>query len=306
MSSSRDTHGEPIPASDLILNEDGTIFHLHLHPGDVPETVILVGDPGRVALVGEHLSQARALTASREFCSLLGKYRGRGVLVQSTGIGAGCVDIVLNELDALVNIDFPSRRPYRTPRSLSFTRIGTSGALHRGIGNGEAIITSLSVGFDTIPWLYQGGNAVFETGAMRAYEAAFNALGDSTHVNIYAVRSDRELVERLSPLGLTGITYCCPGFYGAQMRKLRALPAYATLFEAADSVEYDGMRALNMEMESAPLNALASLLGHRAATITLAIDNRHAETVRVNYAAAMDSLIARTLDALIPVPPIPC
>lgn len=297
-SKQRELHGEPIPASDLILNEDGSIFHLHLYPEQVPETVILVGDPGRVPPVGRHLTGVEEIANTREFRAMLGEYHGKRILVQSTGIGAGCIDITLNELDALVNIDFASRRCYQQPRSLSLLRIGTSGTLRSDIANGEAIITSLSIGFDLIPWLYQEGPSIFEASAVRAFTSAFYTLGNQQLVSLYAVRSDAELVTKLAPLGRKGITYCCPGFYGPQLRQLRLHATNQALFDAASNVIYNGERVLNMEMESGPLNALAAMLGHRAVTITLAIDNRREETVKVDYAEAMDELIERTLAAV--------
>lgn len=293
-------HCAPIAESDLILNPDGSIFHLHLFPAQVPTTVILVGDPGRVAQVGAHLHDAEEVANAREFRAVTGKYRGERVLAQSTGIGAGCVDIVVNELDALANIDLTARLRHAQNRSLRLIRIGTSGSLAEGIANGEAIITNLSVGFDTIPWLYARGEDALDKKAMQTFAEAFASLGASQPVGLYAARSDTRLVKHLAPLGSTGITYCCPGFYGPQLRNLRLAPAHRELLEVAKRVEYQGECVLNMEMESAPLNALASMLGHSAVTITLAIDNRHAETVKVDYRAAMDDLIERVLDAVIP------
>lgn len=296
----RELHGAPIPESDLILNPDGSVFHLHLFPAQVPNTIILVGDPGRVAQVGRHLRNAEEVANAREFRAVLGSYRGEQVLVQSTGIGAGCVDIVVNELDALANIDLTARRNYAQPHQLRLIRIGTSGALSPRIANGDAIITSLSVGFDSIPWLYAQGPESFDAEAMQLFTNAWATLGAKMPSCLYAVRSDEALARQLAPLGAKGITFCCPGFYGPQRRKLRLTPAHRELFEIAESIVYRDERVLNMEMESAPLNALAAMLGHRAATITLAIDNRHAETVTVDYHAAMDTLIERVLDAIIP------
>lgn len=297
---SKELRGAQIADSDLILNGDGSIFHLHLFPEQVPETVILVGDPGRVAQVGQHLCNAEEVANAREFRAMLGIYHGARVLVQSTGIGAGCVDIVVNELDALVNIDLAARRCYAQTRRLRLVRIGTSGALHRDTANGEAIVTSLSIGFDSIPWLYAQGLQTFDEAAMQAFANAFASQDAQPPASLYAVRSDERLVESLAPLGAKGLTFCCPGFYGPQLRQLRLEPANKTLLEVANRVVYHGERVLNMEMESAPLNALASMLGHSAVTITLAIDNRNAETVTVDYQAAMDSLIAQTLDAILP------
>lgn len=297
----RELQGDPIPESDLILNGDGSIFHLHLFPEQIPDTIILVGDPGRVAQVGTHLHNAEEVSNTREFRAMLGSFRGEQVLVQSTGIGAGCIDIVINELDALANIDLPSRQCYAQPHQLRLIRIGTSGALNPRIANGDAIVTNLSVGFDSIPWLYASGHMYFDEEAMQLFNNAWATLGAKIPSSLYAVRSDEALVRQLAPLGIQGITFCCPGFYGPQLRKLRLSPAHRELFEIAQNIVYRDERVLNMEMESAPLNALAAMLGHYAATITLAIDNRHAETVTVDYRAAMDMLIERVLDAVIPM-----
>ena len=295
----RDVYGVPIPKSDLILNEDGTIFHLHLRPEHMARTVVLVGDPGRVSLVGEHLEGAEEVACSREFRAIRGVYHGEPVLVQSTGIGAGNIDIVLNELDALANVDFVSRCCYRAPSRLTFVRIGTSGALRQAIRTGEAVITRMAVGFDSIPWLYRDGPSVFDHEATRAFSSVFSLRGGALGC-VYAVRSAERLVRMLSPLGATGITLCCPGFYGPQQRKLRICGVGVPLIETARDVRYNGDQVLNMEMESGPLNVLSALLGHEAVTVTLAIDNRQEETVKVNYQAAMDTLVERVLNAVLP------
>lgn len=287
-----------ISDSELMLADDGSVFHLRMRPEDIEgDTVIMVGDPARVALVGRQLSHVRQIAQNREFHSITGEYRGHRICVLSHGIGCGCIDIVMNELDALVNVHLPSRTP-RTEarRSLRLVRIGTAGTVQNEIQAGEAIVTARAIGVDALGWYYTDACATFDSACTEAFTRHLNWPGELPRP--YVTSSSRHLLERLKGLGHTGMTLSAPGFFAPQGRCVRLTPRLDDLVERASAFEYEGQRILNMEMESGALSALATMLGHEAITVTLAIDNRSKDTTLVDYHARMDWLAGQVLNAI--------
>lgn len=284
--------------AELMLAPDGSIYHLRLHPEQLSDTIVLVGDPARVALVGEHLTRVEPLADNREFRSLRG-FRGETpITVLSTGIGAGCIDIVVNELDALANLDLKRRTVNHTTRSLRLIRLGTSGALQADIQTGSTLITALSLAFDDLGYFYARLPEVADADCLQRYTEHIHAER-LPHLPLpYCVPSSSELAQRFKHLGELGLTFSMPGFYAPQGRTLRLSPYFGDAIPQAQKFVYKGLRALNMEMESGSLNGLAAMLGHEAITLCTAINNRSQGNASVDYAAAMHTLVEGVLSAL--------
>ena len=276
-----------IPASELIINDDGSIFHLHLRPGQLADTVILVGDPGRVALVAEYFDSRECEVSNREFRTVTGSYRGKRMTVLSTGIGIGNIDISVTELDALANVDFATRQERREKRRLTLVRLGTSGAIQPDIRVGEMVFSRTSVGFDGLLNYYKGRNEVCDLDIERAFmeHTGWNELLPKP----YFIDADRTR---------EGITVAAPGFYAPQGRWVRLEPLDAHLNEKIESFEYGGRRITNFEMEGSALAGLAALMGHRAATICTIIAQRVALDACTDYKPFVRRMIATALDRL--------
>jgi len=288
-----------IDPTDLILNPDGSIYHLHLKPGDVAGTIILVGDPGRVSQVSSHFDTVDVQKSNREFVTHTGTCRGKRLSVLSTGIGPDNIDIVVNELDALWNIDLPSRKAKKTRKSLELVRIGTSGALQEDIVPGSMIMTEIAGGYDGLYHFYQDKKQLNIPGLSEAF---MRHTGWSRSLpEPYFIRASEKLAARISePDWYRGITLSTPGFYGPQCRSLRLTPHDPTLIGKTATFRYRGMRINNFEMESSALYALSSLMGHEALTICAGIANRVTKAFLEEYKGTVDSLIAKVLDKLIP------
>ena len=285
-----------IPASELIINDDGSIFHLHLHPGQLADTVILVGDPGRVALVAEYFDSRECEVSNREFRTVTGSYRGKRMTVLSTGIGIGNIDISVTELDALANVDFATRQEKREKRRLTLVRLGTSGAIQPDIRVGEMVFSRTSVGFDGLLNYYKGRNEVCNL----EYEQAFmrhTGWSDLLPKPYFAV-ADEGLFDLFRDSTREGITIAAPGFYAPQGRWVRLEPADAHLNKKIESFEYEGRRITNFEMEGSALAGLAALMGHRAATICTIIAQRIAQDVNTDYKPFVRKMIETALDKL--------
>lgn len=285
-----------IPASELIINEDGSIFHLHLRPEQLADTVILVGDPGRVALVAEHFENIECKVSNREFNTVTGTYKGRRMSVLSTGIGIGNIDISVTELDALVNVDFATRREKSEKKQLTLVRLGTSGALQPDIAVGEFVYARTSVGFDGLLNYYAGRNEVCDLALEKAFTAhtGWNELLPKP----YFVDADPTLTELFRDTTREGITIAAPGFYGPQGRWVRIAPQDPELNRKIESFEYEGRRITNFEMESSALAGLAALMGHRAATICTIIAQRIAQDACTDYKPFVREMIRMALDKL--------
>ena len=285
-----------IPSSELIINEDGTIFHLHLQPEQIADIVILVGDPGRVALVAEHFNRIECNVSNREFNTVTGTYKGRRMSVLSTGIGIGNIDISVTELDALVNVDFATRREKSEKKQLTLVRLGTSGALQPDIAVGEFVYARTSVGFDGLLNYYAGRNEVCDLALEKAFTAhtGWNELLPKP----YFVDADPTLTELFRDTTREGITIAAPGFYGPQGRWVRIAPQDPELNRKIESFEYEGRRITNFEMESSALAGLAALMGHRAATICTIIAQRIAQDACTDYKPFVREMIRMALDKL--------
>ena len=287
----------PISHTDLILNPDGSIYHLHLLPEDIADTIILVGDPGRVAQVSSRFEKVELEKVNREFVTHTGSYQGKRMSVLSTGIGTDNIDIVLNELDALVNVDLEKRMVKANHKRLNLIRIGTSGALHADIPAGARIVTQIAGGFDGLYHFYQDDNQVTVPGLAEAF---MNFTGwKKSLAEPYFIKGSEKLFTLLSEVDqVAGITLSTPGFYAPQVRSIRLSPFDKALIQKVGSFSFNEMRINNFEMESSALYALSALLNHDAITICVAIANRISLVFLEDYKAAVDSLITIVLDKL--------
>ncbi|MBR3064583.1 MAG: nucleoside phosphorylase [Bacteroidales bacterium] len=287
---------QPIPSSELIINDDGSVFHLHILPEDLADTVIMMGDPGRVNTIAEHFDTIELDKQSREFHTITGTYHGKRVTAMSHGIGTDNIDIVMTELDALANIDFKTRLPKEEHRRLTILRIGTCGAAQPDIPLGSYILSHISIGFDGVLNWYKDGEKIF----LMDFENAFIKHMDwpARYARPYFVRSSARIVERFQDWTVKGMTVSAPGFYGPQGRSVRLELTMPDLIEKLESFFYEGYRVTNIEMESSALAGLAALLGHDAATVCLAIANRHAKESNPDYKPLMAQLLRRALDTL--------
>ena len=287
------------PASELIINSDGSVFHLHVKPEQLADKVILVGDPGRVSLVASHFEQKECEIASREFKTVTGSYQGKRITVTSTGIGCDNIDIVVNELDALANIDFQTREEKEQLRQLEIVRIGTCGGLQPYTPVGTFVCSEKSVGFDGLLNFYEGRNAVCDLPMERALLNHLGWTGNMCAPAPYVIDADPELVERIAQQDMVrGVTVACGGFFGPQGRQLRIPLADPHQNEKIESFEYQGHRITNFEMESSALAGLSKLLGHKATTVCMVIANRVAKEANTGYANQIDALIKVVLDRI--------
>lgn len=285
--------------SELIINEDGSVFHLHLKPEQLADKVILVGDPGRVALVASHFDTKECEVESREFKSITGTYKGKRITVTSTGIGCDNIDIVMNEMDALANIDFETRYEKDELKSLEIVRIGTCGGLQPYTPTGTFICSEISVGFDGLLNFYGGRNAVCDLPLERALLNHLGWSGNMCAPAPYAIHASEEMVERIARKDMVrGITVACGGFFGPQGRKLRIPLADPHQNEKIESFEYGEIRITNFEMESSALAGLAKLLGHKATTVCMVIANRVAKEANTGYKNQIDNLIKLVLERI--------
>ena len=285
--------------SELIINKDGSVFHLHVRPEQLADKVILVGDPGRVALVASHFEEKEMEVESREFRTVTGTYKGKRITVISTGIGCDNIDIVMNEVDALANIDFQTRTEKQQLRSLEIVRIGTCGGLQLNTPEGTFICSEYSVGFDGLLNFYEGRNAVCDLKMERALISHLGWTGNMCQPYPYVIKANENLVERIAKNDMVrGITVACGGFFGPQGRQLRVPLVDPHQNEKIESFEYEGMHITNFEMESSALAGLAKLMGHRATTACMVIANRRAGKANTGYKNIIDDLITLVLDRI--------
>ncbi|MFI5151627.1 MAG: nucleoside phosphorylase [Bacteroidia bacterium] len=285
-----------ISDSELILNADGSIFHLHLHPSQLADTILLVGDPGRVSSVSKHFSQLEHSVSNREFVTHTGIFNGKRISVISTGIGTDNIDIVVNELDALVNIDLSKRIPLPVTRSLNLIRLGTSGSLQKDIDTDTFLVSSHGLGMDGLLNFYGNLDAINEKELSDAFIA-------HTHWNKnlafpYIVAASPNLLKLLGKGYKSGITATAPGFYGPQGRVLRIPLAVPEMNEAFTSFDHKGVRITNFEMETSALYGLSKHLGHEACTVCAIIANRLAGKYSKDYKATVDKMIEMVLERL--------
>ena len=285
------------PESELIINNDGSCFHLHLRPEQLADRVILVGDPGRVETVASHFDARECEVSSREFRTITGTYQGKRISVQSTGIGCDNIDIVMNELDTLANVDYNTRTEKDEHRTLTIVRIGTCGGLQPFTPTGCFIASVKSIGFDGLLNYYAGRNEVCDLKLEEAFKQhmKWNPIKGSPYVAV----ANSDLIDQIAKDDMIrGYTVACGGFYGPQGRILRADVVDPDQNNKVESFEYDGMKICNYEMESSALAGLASILGHRAMTCCMVIANRYTTEMNTEYKNSIDTLIQKVLDRI--------
>lgn len=287
---------EIIAPSELIINEDGSIFHLHMLPEQLADIVILVGDPGRVNLVASKFDSRECEVENREFRSVTGLYKGRRMTVLSTGIGVGNIDICMSELDALANIDFETRTVKPELRQLTILRLGTSGGLQLDIKVGDVIFAKTSLGFDGVFNYYADSESVRDVALEEAFMA--HTQWNKSLPPVYAVDADEALYDHFADMTTAGITIASPGFYAPQGRSVRLKPADGSLNEKIESFDFEGRRVTNYEMESSVLAGMAKLMGHRGGTMCTIIAQRVAEDMCTDYKPFVDRMITMALDRL--------
>lgn len=285
-----------IASSELIINPDGSIFHLHIKPEELADTVILVGDPGRVEMVASFFETREAEAESREFRFVTGTYRGKRITALSTGIGCDNIDIVVNELDALANIDFQTREIKKEHRKLNLLRIGTCGAIQPDIPLGSFVFSEISVGCDGLLNWYADRDRIAE----KDFETPFmEHCRWAPYLPVpYFVRAADSLLKRFRNRTILGVTISASGFYGPQGRVLRQGLAMPDMIQDFESFRHNGYRITNFEMEGSALAGLATHLGHDAATVCCVIANRHLGESNTDYKPRVRELIQLSLDCL--------
>lgn len=283
--------------SELIINDDGSVFHLHLRPEQLGRKVILVGDPGRVSMVLAHFDTIECDISSREFHTVTGTYKGKRITVLSTGIGCDNIDIVVNELDALANIDFHSRTQKAEFCQLELVRIGTCGGIQPYTPVGTYICSRKSIGFDGLLNYYAGRNAICDLD----FEAKFTShmQWNPQKGAPYVIDNDADLLARINQGDMVeGVTIAAGGFFGPQGRKLRIPLEDPDQNEKIMAFEYEEYHITNFEMEGSALAGLSRLLGHKAMTVCMVIANRRAKEANTAYKNSIDDLIIKVLDRI--------
>lgn len=284
----------PIAETDLILNADGSVYHLNLQPGDVADTVITVGDPDRVAEVSKYFDHIELKKGKREFITHTGTISGKRVTVLSTGIGTDNIDIVFNELDALVNIDFKTRTVNPHLRSLNIIRIGTSGAVQKDIEIDTLLLSSAAIGLDPLMHYYLQNPGKNEQALLDAFKQALPV----SNLSPYIASAGQALLAALSDNEQQGITITAPGFYSPQGRQVRARAAVPHLMEAVQQFNFNGQRITNLEMETAGIYGLAAALGHQAVSCNIILANRATQVFSKQPGTIMDYYIRHILEKL--------
>lgn len=285
--------------SELIINEDGSVFHLHLKPEQLADKVILVGDPGRVDMIASYFDSIECSVSNREFRTITGCFKGKRISVQATGIGCDNIDIVMNEIDALANIDFATRTQKAALRKLDIVRIGTCGGLQPYTPLGTYLCSVKSIGFDGLLNYYDGSTEVCDMDFERAF-CEYMQWSERKPAP-YVVDSDTELLERITAGDdsmVPGVTIACGGFYGPQGRVLRIPLSDSEQNSKIENFEYNGYKITNFEMESSAVAGMAKLLGHRAMTVCLVIANRYAKEMNTDYHSLMEQLVIKVLDRI--------
>ena len=289
-----------IPESELIINGDGSVFHLHMKPEHLADNVIMMGDPGRVDILADFLTDIECRNASREFVSVTGKYKGSRITALSHGIGPDNIDIVMTELDALANVDFKTREVKPEHRALNILRIGTSGALHADIPLGSFILSHISVGFDGVMNWYGNREKVTIPAVEEAFKKHMN--WDPNLPSPYFVKASDKMIDLMKDITVKGVTISAPGFYGPQGRVVRMPLAMPHMLEDIESFRFteggEQYRITNFEMESSPLAGFAAQLGHNAATVCCAIANRYLKSSNPDYKPVIRQLLDISLERM--------
>ena len=288
--------GVELAPSELILNPDGSVYHLALRPEHLGDLVLVVGDPGRVARISAHFEKIEHQSQNREFIAHTGTYHGTRITALATGIGTDNIDIVMGELDALVNIDLEKRTPKKEHKSLTIVRMGTCGALQEDIPCDEMVVSHSGLGLDNVLHYYAHEQTDAELRILQAF-LQHTEWPDNLPLP-YLATGDVQLVERLGHGNHVGLTATAGGFYGPQGRQLRAVPSVAGLNEAFTSFRHEDLRLLNFEMETSALYGLSELLGHRACTVCTVVANRLRMEYSKDHHTAIDRMIGQVLERL--------
>ncbi|KGL47520.1 nucleoside phosphorylase [Porphyromonas cangingivalis] len=288
---------EPIPSSELIINSDGSIFHLHIKPEQLADKIIVCGDPARVDKIASYLDSHECSVTSREFHTVTGMYKGKRLSIVSHGIGCDNIEIVLNELDALANIDFETRMIKPDPKKLTIVRIGTSGGLQDESPIGTYVAAEYAIGFDGVLHFYGAGKDVADRDFEKALIAGLDWKIDG--LKPYVVKSPQSIVDRICKDDvLRGVTIACNGFYAPQGRRLRWDLADPTLNQKIQSFEHNGRKITNFEMESSALAGIGAVLGHEVLTVCCIIAGRKAKKMNTDYKDSLDGLIELVLERI--------
>lgn len=285
-----------IPDSELIINSDGSVFHLHIKPEQLSDKIIMMGDPGRVELTASFFDSIECDIQSREFRTITGTYKGKRITALSHGIGPDNIDIVITELDALANVDFATREVKTEFKQLTMVRVGTSGGLQPNCPVGTYVVSQKSIGFDGVLNYYEGRNKVAELDFEEAFKKHVN--WSPLHCSPYVVKADEELVDRIGHDMIKGVTISAIGFYGPQGRYVRMPLANPDLNSKIESFKFGADIITNYEMESAPLAGLGRLMGHKAMTVCSIIANRLAGDSNANYKGSIEDLIKTVLERI--------
>lgn len=285
-----------IPDSELIINSDGTVFHLHIKPEQLADKIIVMGDPGRVTMTASFFDSIEFDVQSREFHTVTGMYKGKRITAMSHGIGTDNIDIVITELDALANVDFKTREVKKDFKQLSIVRVGTSGGMQPHCPVGSFVVAEKSIGFDGVIHYYDGSADVREKEFEESFKKHVN--WSPLHCSPYVVDSDDELVERIGHDMIKGVTISAIGFYGPQGRYVRLPLADPELNSKIESFRFEGHSITNYEMESSALAGLGKMMGHKAMTVCSIIANRVALESNADYQVSIEDLIKIVLDRI--------
>jgi uridine phosphorylase len=285
-----------ISPDQLPINADGSVFHLHLRPEQLADRIVMVGDPDRVSLIASFFDSIEFDQQSREFRTITGSYKGKRITALSHGIGCDNLDIVMNELDALVNIDLTKRQVKPDFQPLTMVRIGTCGGLQPFCPIGSYVVSEISMGMDGLIFFYEQGESISNVGLSRKFTK-------HTHWNPllatpYFVRADETLIEQIGHDMIKGITLSANGFYGPQGRHVRLGLQHPDRNKLIESFEYNGLKITNYEMESAALAGLSRLMGHKATTVCLVVTGRYSGEINTEYKSSFDELIIKVLDRI--------
>ena len=290
-----------IPESELIINGNGSVFHLHMKPEQLADNVIMMGDPARVDILADHLSDIECRNANREFVSVTGKYKGKRVTALSHGIGPDNIDIVMTELDALANVDFKTREVKPEHRTLNILRIGTSGALHADIPLGSYVLSHISVGFDGVMNWYGNREKVTIPEVEEAFKKHMN--WPDVLPSPYFVKASPKIIDLMKDITIKGATISAPGFYGPQGRMVRIPLVMPNMIEDIERFRFstggEDYRITNFEMESSPLAGMAAQLGHNACTVCCIIANRYLKSTNTDYKPIMRKLVEECLERMV-------
>lgn len=289
-----------IPESELIINGNGSVFHLHMKPEQLADSVIMMGDPGRIDILADYLSDIECRNANREFVSITGKYKGKRITALSHGIGPDNIDIVMTELDALANVDFKTREVKPEHRTLNILRIGTSGALHADIPLGSYVLSHISVGFDGVMNWYGNREKVTIPEVEEAFKKHMN--WPDVLPSPYFVKASPKIIDLMKDITIKGATISAPGFYGPQGRMVRIPLAMPHMIEDIEKFRFttggEDFRITNFEMESSPLAGMAAHLGHNACTVCCIIANRYLKSSNTDYKPVMRKLVETSLERM--------